>query len=379
MKPLHCNLRGARRLGWGLQAIAALALLGASPVSEAARVKDVAALYGARDNMLIGYGLVTGLNRTGDTLQNRASIRALVNRLQGMGFTVTPQEVMARNVAVVMVTARLPPHARSGHQIDVEVSSTGDATSLEGGVLQFTPLTAPDGEVYATAQGPMVIGGFNAQQAGTTARKNFPNVGRIPQGAIVEKENPNRMILDKQSELEWIIREPDFTTALRMADAINDAFDEDLARARDGGTVVVKVPSRYLSRQVEMIAEVEAVDLQPDALARVVVNERTGTVVMGAQVRISPVAVAHGGLSIQVAQENAVSQPNPFGRGNTTATQNSQIEATEESGKLVLVQGATVDELVTALNAIGVKPRDLIQILLTIRAAGALQAEVEVL
>lgn len=362
-----------------IAALLGAALLGHARTADAARVKDVANLYGARDNMLIGYGLVTGLNRTGDTLQNRASIRALVNRLQGMGFTVTPQEVMARNVAVVMVTARLPAHARSGHQIDVEVSSTGDATSLEGGVLQFTPLTAPDGEVYATAQGPMVIGGFNAQQAGTSARKNFPNVGRIPQGAIVEKENPNRMLLDKQAELEWIIREPDFTTALRMADAINDAFDEDVARARDGGTVIVKVPSRYLNRQVELIAEVEAVDLQPDSLARVVVNERTGTVVMGAQVRISPVAVAHGGLSIQVAQENAVSQPNPFGRGNTAATQNSQVEATEEAGKLVLVQGATVDELVTALNAIGVKPRDLIQILLTIRAAGALQAEVDVL
>ena len=357
----------------------ALVLSMVSPAAEAARVKDIASLYGARENMLIGYGLVTGLNRTGDTLQNRASIRALVNRLQGMGFTVTPQEVMARNVAVVMVTARLPAHARSGHQIDVEVSSSGDATSLEGGVLQFTPLAAPDGEVYATAQGPLVIGGFNAQQSGSMARKNFPNVGRIAQGAIVEKENPNRLLIDQQSALEWIIHEPDFTTAMRMADAINDAFDEDLARPRDGGTVVVRVPPRYITRQVEMIAELEMVDLQPDALARVVVNERTGTVVMGAQVRVSPVAVAHGGLNILVQQENAVSQPNPFGRGSTATTQNSALEASEESGKLVMVQGATVEELVTALNAIGVKPRDLIQILLTIRAAGALQAEVEVL
>jgi flagellar P-ring protein precursor FlgI len=356
----------------------AAALFGA-PEAQAARVKDVASLYGARENMLIGYGLVTGLNRTGDTLQNKASIRALVNRLQGMGFTVTPQEVMARNVAVVMVTARLPAHARSGHQVDVEVSSTGDATSLEGGVLQFTPLAAPDGEVYATAQGPLVIGGFNAGQAGSAARKNFPNTGRVPQGAIVEKDNPNRLQIEKLQSLEWIVNSPDFTTALRLADAINDAFDEDIAKPRDGGTVVVTVPPRYLQRQVELIAEIERVNLTPDAMARVVVNERTGTVVVGADVRISPVAVAHGGLSIQVAQDNAVSQPNAFGRGRTAGTQNAQVEATEEGGELLLVQGTTIQELVEALNQIGVKPRDLIQILMAIRAAGALQAEVEVL
>lgn len=356
----------------------ALSLATLGSTAEAARVKDIASVYGIRDNMLIGYGLVTGLNRTGDTLQNRASIRALVNRLQGMGFTVTPQEVMARNVAVVMVTARLPANSRSGHLLDVEVSSTGDATSLEGGVLQLTPLAATDGEVYATAQGPLVVGGYVASQGGTSARKNFPNVGRVPQGAIVEKENPNRLKFSDAETIEWIIHEPDFTTAIRLADAVNDAFDEDVARARDSGTVRIKVPPRYLGRQVELVAVVEAVDVSVDAMARVVINERTGTVVMGGNVGISPVAVAHGGLNIQVQRTNTAQQGAPFGGGNTPLTNNG-IAVEEAGGQLVTIQGVTINDLVDALNTLGVKPRDLVQILLTIKAAGALHAELEVM
>ncbi len=359
-------------------AILLAAMLGA-PVAQGARVKDIASVYGVRENMLIGYGLVTGLNRTGDTLQNRASIRALVNRLQGMGFTVTPQEVMARNVAVVMVTARLPANARSGHRIDVEVSSTGDATSLEGGVLQLTPLAAPDGEVYATAQGPLVIGGYIAQQGGTSTRKNFTNVGRVPQGAIVEKENPNRLSLQDAQAIEWIIHEPDFTTAIRMADAVNDAFDEDVASARDSGTVAVKVPPRYRGRQVELVAVIEAVNVAVDSLARVVINERTGTVVMGGDVTIAPVAVAHGGLSIEVQRTNAVQQAASFTRGTNTTVSNNTATVEEGDGRLVAIEGVTIGDLVNALNSLGVKPRDLIQILLTIKAAGALHAELEVL
>ena len=357
----------------------ALALL-LSPPAWAARVKDVAQVYGVRDNMLVGYGLVTGLTRTGDTLQNGASIRALVNRLQGMGITISPNEVMARNVAVVMVTAQLPAHSRSGHKLDVVVSSTGDAMSLAGGVLQLTLLQGPDGEVYATAQGPLVIGGFLAQQGGTSARKNFTNVGRVPQGGIVERENPNALSLDKMAELEWILSDPDFTTAIRLADAINDTFDEDLARARDAGTIAVKVPARYGGRQVELISIIELVDVQVDAPARVAVNERTGTVVMGADVKIEPVAVAHGGLSIQVQQDPQVSQPGALAtRGRTVVARESSVAIDEEAGQLVTVEGATIQDLVTALNALGVKPRDLIQILLTIKAAGALHAELEVL
>ncbi len=348
--------------------------------ADAARVKDVAHVYGVRDNMLVGYGLVTGLNRTGDTLQNRASILALVNRLQGMGITVAPNQVMARNVAVVMVTAKLPAYSRSGHKLDVEVSSTGDATSLEGGVLQLTLLEGPDGEVYATAQGPLVIGGFIAQQSGTSARKNFPNTGRVPQGGIVEKSNPNRLELSEVSEVEWIIDEPDFTTAIRIADAINDTFDEDLARAADGGTVVVSVPARYAGRQVELVSVVELVDVEVDSPARVVINERTGTVVMGEKVQIEPVAVAHGGLNIQVQRDTDISQPGALAnRGRTVVNRDAQVGAMEEGGQLVEVQGVTIRDLVNALNALGVKPRDLIQILLTIKAAGALHAELEVL
>jgi flagellar P-ring protein precursor FlgI len=349
------------------------------PSAEAARVKDIASVYGVRDNMLIGYGLVTGLNRTGDTLQNRASIRALVNRLQGMGFTVTPQEVMARNVAVVMVTARLPANARSGHTIDVEVSSTGDATSLAGGVLQLTPLAATDGEVYATAQGPLVIGGFNARQGGTSNRKNFTNVGRVPQGAIVEKENPNRLSFIDAQNIDWIIHEPDFTTAIRVADAVNDAFDEDVAQARDGGMVQVQVPPRYLGRQVELVSIIESINVSVDAQARVVINERTGTIVMGGDVSIAPVAVAHGGLNIEVQQNNTAVQAGSFTRGTNTRVRNTDVEAEEEGGGLVTIEGVTIGDLVTALNQLGVKPRDLIQILLTIKAAGALHAELEVL
>ena len=356
-----------------------LAGLLAAPTADAARVKDIASVYGVRDNMLIGYGLVTGLNRTGDTLQNRASIRALVNRLQGMGFTVTPAEVMARNVAVVMVTARLPSGARSGHGLDVEVSSTGDATSLEGGVLQLTPLAAPDGKVYATAQGALVVGGFAASQGGTGARKNFPNVARVPQGAIVEQENPNRVSFSDIETIDWIIHEPDFTTAIRMADAVNDAFDEDVAKARDGGTVQVKVPPRYRGRQVELVAVIESVSVSVDLLARVVINERTGTVVMGGDVSIAPVAVAHGGLTIEVQQTTSVQQSAPFTRGRNTTVDNTDLSAGEESGRLVAIEGVTIAELVDALNSLGVTPRDLIQILLTIKAAGALHADLEVL
>ena len=362
---------------WTSLLLAAGLLVGGT--ADAARVKDIASVYGVRDNMLIGYGLVTGLNRTGDTLQNRASIRALVNRLQGMGFTVTPQEVMARNVAVVMVTARLPANSRSGHAIDVEVSSTGDAISLEGGVLQLTPLAATDGEVYATAQGPLVIGGFITRQGGTSQRKNFPNTGRVPQGGLVEKENPNRFAFTEAESIDWIIHDPDFTTAIRLADAVNDAFDEDVATARDGGTVQVRVPPRYLGRQVELVAVIESVNVAVDALARVVINERTGTVVMGGDVSIAPVAVAHGGLNIEVQRNNTAVQAGAFTPGNTARVQNTEVGVEEEGGGLVAIEGVTIAELVDALNQLGVKPRDLIQILLTIKAAGALHAELEVL
>jgi flagellar P-ring protein FlgI len=347
--------------------------------AEAARVKDLATVYGVRDNMLTGYGLVTGLNRTGDSKRSEATIRAIANRLQGLGFTVSTEEILARNVAVVLVTARLPSTVRPGQTVDVEVSSMGDATSLEGGILQLTPLLAPNGQTFASAQGPVIIGGFSAEAGGSSSRKNHPTVGRVTQGTIVERENPNRLDLDAQDNLDLLIKEPDFTTARRMADAINERFGDELAKARDNALVRVEVPERYKGRVVELLADLESVDVAVDNVARVVINERTGTVVMGSDVRISPVAIAHGGLQVEVSKNTSVSQPNALASGRTAVTSNSEVSAAEGEGRLVVVEGVSIGELVTALNNIGVKPRDLIQIMLAIKAAGALQADLEVM
>ncbi len=357
--------------------VAALAL--ATPASaDAARVKDLASLSGVRTNSLFGYGLVTGLNRTGDSLQNQAAIRALINRLQGLGFTVSPREIMARNVAVVMVTAELPAYARPGQRLDITVSSSGDAMNLAGGVLQFTPLYAPNGEVFANAQGPLTVGGFRAQQAGSSIQKNHPTTGMVSQGAVVERENPNRVDISSLETLQWVVSEPDFTTASRMARAINEVFEDDVAEAQDAALVTVAVPAHFRDNVIEMVAEIERIDVEVDTRARVVVNERSGTVVMGGTVRISPVAVAHGGLTIEVQSDNDVSQPGAFAGGAAQAVQNAGINVDEENGQLTMVDGATVGELVSALNDIGVNPRDLIQILQAIRGAGALHADVVV-
>lgn len=344
--------------------------------AQAARVKDVASLMGVRTNSLFGYGLVTGLNRSGDSLRNEAAIRALANRLQGLGFTVSTDEIMARNVAVVMVTAEMPSYARPGHRLDVTVSSSGDAMSLAGGVLQFTPLYAPNGEVFATAQGSLTTGAFRVQAAGTSSQRNHPTTGRVAQGAVVERDNPNRVDLSSLVQLDWIVADPDFTTASRMADAINTVFDEDLAQPHDPAVVQVAVPQRYRERVVEMVAEIERIEVDVDRKARVVLNERTGTVVMGADVAIAPVAIAHGGLTIDVQADNDVAQPNALAGGQTAAVQNAQVNVDEERGQLTMVGGASVGDLVAALNDIGVKPRDLIQILQAIHASGALHAEI---
>lgn len=354
-------------------------VLGLSPPAEGARIKDVARLDGQRDNPLIGQGLVVGLNRSGDSARNEATLQALSKRLQGLGFTVTTEDIKSRNVAAVMVTARMASSARPGHQIDVEVSSMGDATSLEGGILLITPLSAPNGDMYGWAQGPIVIGGYSASQDGSSARKNHPTVGRVPQGGTVERDNPNRLSLDNLHMVRWLVQDQDLTTATRMADAIDLALEGDWARAVDEGVVQVEVPPLFRGRVVELVSAVEALDVTVDAPARVVINERTGTVVMGADVRISPVAVAHGGLSIEVERSLEASQPMPFGQGDTVVMPESRIVVEEAGGELKVVDGPTIGDLVTALNNMGVGPRDLIQILLTIKAAGAMQAELEVL
>jgi flagellar P-ring protein precursor FlgI len=358
------------------RSLLAIVLLLTALTAEGARVKDIASIYGIRDNSVFGYGLVTGLNRSGDSRRNEGTIRTLANRLQGLGVTLSTEDIISRNVAVVMVTAMIPANSRPGHKIDIIVSSSGDAKSLEGGVLQLTPMYAADGRAYASSQGPIIVGGYSAEAGGASSRKNHPTTGRVVRGATVELENPNRLVLAAQTHIDWLLHDPDFTTAIRMVKAINKSVGSKVARAEDDGTIRMKLPEKSEISVVDLLAQVELVEIEVDAPARVVINERTGTVVMGAGVQISPVAVAHGGLTIEVQRKADVSQPNAFAAGNTVVTEDTRLKATEEGGRLTLVEGVTIGQLVRALNAMGVKPRDLIQILLTVKAAGALHAEI---
>lgn len=343
----------------------------------AARVKDVTALYGVRDNPLVGYGLVVGLNRTGDSAQNLAAIRALANRLQGLGMTMSDDEIKSRNVAMVMVTASLPAGTRPGSPIDVSVSSAGDARSLEGGVLLLTPLYAANGMAIAEAQGSILVGGYSASSGGTSTVKNHPTVGTIPHGGSVEVEVPNRLDVRQASALEWVLDRPDFTNSTRIAAAVNTTLGGAYAEAVDGGTVRVKVPDEWTGKQAELIAAVDAIKVDIDQAARVVVSERTGTVVMGADITVSPVAVAHGGLTIEVNRESQVSQPGPLSAGRTAVVDSNSIQVDEKQGRIEMIEGVTVGEVVSALNKMGVTPRDLIVILEAMHAAGGLVAEIE--
>lgn len=358
-----------------MKTLLALTLLFAPTAALAARAKDLGAFHGVRENTLTGAGLVVGLRRTGDSSRNEASIRALANRLQGHGLSLRQDEIVTRNAALVMVTATLPADARSGSKVDVIVASTGDASSLEGGVLLMTPLFGTDGAVHATAEGALVVGGYAAAAGLNLARKNTPTVGRIASGAIVEVGAPS-IDYSAISSIDFVLRSPDFTTAARLAEAIDTDFGSDVAKPTSATTIQLTLPSEYKDRFPEFAAKVESVELEVDAPARVVVNERTGTVVMGADVKIAPVAIAHGGLTIEVRRRNAVSQPSPWSNGTTAVQANTYIQAEEASGRLTLVEGVAIGDLVAALNDLGVKPRDLIQILDAIRSSGALHAEV---
>lgn len=359
--------------------LAALVAATGVPPASAVRVKDIASVKGVRSNQVIGYGLVVGLNGTGDKRGTEFTIQSLTSMLGKMGIGVDPSLVQVKNVAAVMVTASFPPFARIGSKIDAVVSSLGDATSLEGGTLLMTPLFGTDGEVYAIAQGPLSVGGFSAGGgAGSSVQKNHPTVGRIANGATVERELP--FSIAERGSFEIALDAPDFTTALRVAREINAHFGTPVAQAQDAGTLELQVPEGFGGDVVRFLAEVEAVDVQPDAPARVVLNERTGTVVMGAAVRISRVAISHGSLSVTISATNQVSQPPPFSPGQTVVVENQDVLAVEEEGRLAVVDGSvTINELVRGLNAIGVTPRDLIAILQAIKAAGALSAELEVM
>ncbi len=343
-----------------------------------ARLKDIASIEGVRSNQLVGYGLVVGLDGTGDGTQAQFTTQAIVNMMERMGINVDPNKVKVKNVASVMVTAQLPPFAKVGQKIDVLVSSIGDAKSLQGGTLLLTPLRGVDGKIYALAQGPISIGGFAASGAGASVQKNHPTVGRIPNGATVEATVP--VDIDDKKNLKISLNQPDFTTVVRAARAINRTIGIPIAKAVDAETISVKIPPKYWGNAVGLIARIENVKVTPDVQAKVVVDERTGTVVMGENVRISEVAIAHGNLSIQIKENPMVSQPAPFSNGQTVVVSNTQIKAKEGGGKLILLKpGATIGQLVRALNAVGVTPRDLIAILQAIKAAGALQADLVVI
>jgi len=365
-----------------------------------ARIKDLASIKGIRTNQLFGYGLVIGLNGSGDKGGTGFTIQALANMMEKMGIRVNPMDVKVNNVAAVMVNAELPPFARIGRNIDVTISSMGDAKSLQGGTLLLTPLKGVDGKVYALAQGPIIVGGYESGgEAGGGVTKNHPTVGRISNGASVEKEVP--VSLDDKKELILMLENPDFVTATRASEAIKVHFGEDIARPVDSGTLKIKIPEAFQNDVVRLIAELGNLDVTPDLVARIIVNEKTGTVVIGENVRISIVAVAHGNLNIQIKETKEVSQPLPFGvarsadksvpvrtekgivvapGGATVVTPDTDINVKEENARLLLLEsGKTVGELVRALNAIGVTPRDLITILQTIKAAGALQAELEII
>ncbi len=354
----------------------------------AVRIKDLADVAGVRSNAIIGYGLVVGLAGTGDKTGTLFTTQSLASMLTRMGITIDPSKVKVKNVAAVMVTAKLPPFAKPGARLDVTLSSLGDASTLQGGTLLITPLKGPDQVVYAVAQGEISVGGFVGGEA-DKVQKNHPTVGRIPAGGIVERVVPN--VFNEKETLSFMLRDPDFTTATRLADVINkqmrkispESSEEGFpppAQASDSGSVNVQVPAQYKGKIVEFLSKLESLDVQVDVQARIVVNERAGTIVMGSNVRIREVAIAHGNLTIEVKEEPQVSQPNALSLGTTVETKKETTKVTEEKAEmLVLKGGPTIGTLVAALKAIGVTPRDLISILQAIKVAGALDAQLEII
>jgi flagellar P-ring protein precursor FlgI len=368
--------QGSKRAVFGALLMGIMLL--AVSVVHAARIKDIADIQGVRPNQLVGYGLVVGLNGTGDGNKTIFTVQSLVSMLEKMGVTLNANDIKVKNVAAVMVTAEMPPFARTGTQIDVVVSSIGDAKNLQGGTLIFTPLKAANGKIYAVAQGAISTGGFAASGAGGSVQKNFPTVGRVPSGATIEKEMQAHF--NDRDAVRISLRNPDFTTAGRMSDAINAALLEPVAKMSDSATVDVRVPGKYLDNVSGFVTMIENIPVTPDMVSKVVVNERTGTVVIGENVRISTVAIAHGNLSISVKEDAKVSQPMPFSNGQTVVTPDTNMNVKEEKNPIFMMEsGATIGDIVRALNALGVTPRDLISIFQALQASGALQAKLEIM
>lgn len=354
----------------------ALVLLASSV--QASRIKDIGYINGLRPNQLMGYGLVVGLDSTGDKTNTIFTNQSLANMLEKMGIRVDPKTIKVNNVAAVAVTADLPPFARIGNKVDVMVSSIGDARSLQGGTLLFAPLRGADGEVYAVAQGPVLLGGYAASGQGAQVQKNHVTAGRVVNGATIERELTYQAI--NTDSVVVSLRTPDFTTIKRVTDRINEAF-RGSASAKDGATVTIAIPAEYRANPVAFISAVENLDVNPGTFSKIVVNERTGTVVIGDNVRIQTVAVSHGNISIQIKEQPTVSQPLPFAQGGqTVVTPGTKMRVEEEKGRFfVMESGVSIRDLVTALNALGVSARDVISILQAIKAAGALHSELEVL
>ncbi len=343
------------------------------------RLKDLMEVEGVRGNYLVGYGVVVGLKGTGDGDQTKFTVQSVVNMLERFGVRVPKEQVKLKNAAAVMVTAYLPPNARAGQRIDVQVSALGDAKSLQGGTLLMTPLLGPDGKVYALAQGPVSVGGFTAGGAGAQATVNHPTVGRVPNGAIVEREVPG-VEINSQDQLIMTLRTEDYNTADQVVRALNQYLQGKYAKAFDHKTIELKVPKNYQGNVVSLLAEIGNLEVRPDGPARVVIDERTGTVVIGENVRISRVAVAHGNLSVEVRETPEVVQPLPFARGETAIVPRTGVKATEEKARIVVLEeGATLGELVRALNAVGATARELIAVLQAIKQAGALHAELVIM
>jgi flagellar P-ring protein precursor FlgI len=349
------------------------------PAFPASRLKDLVSIEGVRDNQLVGYGMVVGLNKTGDKQQTLFTTQSLANMLEKMGVSVNGTIIKVANTAAVMVTATLPPFAQPGTKIDVTAAAIGDASNLQGGLLLMTSLRGANGQVYAVAQGPIVTGGFVAGRGGVSQTVNHPTVGRAPNGATVERVAPS---IEPTAHIHLQLRNQDFATSTRIAAVINEHFgaEKAVAKAENSALVDIDTPADWRSKMAEFIAGVEDLTVEVDAPARIVVNERTGTIVMGKDVRIAPVAILHGNLSVEIQTRLLVSQPGPLSQGKTEVVPEQTVAAKDEPTRtVVLKQGATVEELVRALTAIGSTARDIIAILQNLRVAGALNAELEVI
>ena len=370
-------MSGTRKRCWAAMAALVAIVASAAPAGAGSRIKDLVNIEGVRENQLIGYGLVVGLNRTGDFLNNipftKQSLQAMLERL---GVNIRGQTINTGNVAAVMVTANLPAFGTQGTPIDVTVSALGDAKSLQGGTLLVTPLLGADGNVYAVAQGSIAISGFQAEGEAAKIVRGVPTVGRITNGAIIEREIEFQ--LNRLNTIKLALRNPDFTTAKRIAAAINDFIGAPTAEPLDPSTVEIGIPHKYQGNVIALLTEIEQLQVVPDLGARIIIDERSGVIVMGREVRVSTVAVAQGNLTVTISETPQVSQPAPMSRGQTRVVPRTRVGVQEDGKKLALVsEGVSLQQVVDGLNALGIGPRDLIAILQAIKAAGAIQADIE--